>query len=215
MAKKKEMNRTSGVARRLTGRSEGIATKLKYGAPLTGSASGVKSISLKDAGEVLTQGIVSVNRKGLTADPAGLAFALPTGKVAKAAGLLLGKGKIFPATGLVKRLTAKDYGRSAAKEIARNAKTPNMAQQAAQDSYERVADLTRSGRSARGKSELVFPRAPKKSPRGKPDLGDLAAKETPFMTPQLYRRYVKASQKAAEGTRVTQLEKRLKLPKGK
>jgi len=159
MAKKKEMNRTSGTARRLTGRSEGIATKLKYGAPLTGSASGVKSISLKDAGEVLTQGIFSVNRKGLTADPAGLAFALPTGKVAKAAGLLLGKGKIFPAMGLVKRLTAKDYGRSAAKEIARNAKTPNMAQQAAQDSYERVADLTRSGRSARWKSELVFPRA--------------------------------------------------------
>ena len=60
--KKKPMSRTSGVARRLTKRDEGIATKLKYGAPLTGSASGVKSISLKDAGEVLTSGIVTLGK---------------------------------------------------------------------------------------------------------------------------------------------------------
>ena len=94
MAKKKEMNRTSGTARRLTGRSEGIATKLKYGAPLTGSASGVKSISLKDAGEVLTSGIVTLGKKGLKADPASLAMALPVGKLVKAAKVLRAAGKV-------------------------------------------------------------------------------------------------------------------------
>ena len=84
MAKKKEMNRTSGTARRLLGRSEGIATKLKYGAPLTGSASGVKSISLKDVGETLTQGAFSVGRKGLKADPVNLAMAvIPGSKLGK------------------------------------------------------------------------------------------------------------------------------------
>jgi hypothetical protein len=157
MAKKKEMNRTAGTAKRKISQAEEVRFGMKTGKPLTGSASGVKSISLKQAGEALTQGIVTTRGGKLQFAPEGLAMALPTGKVAKAAGLLLGKGKIFPATGLVKRLTAKDYGRSAAKEIARNAKTPNMAQQAAQDSYERVTDLIMSGKSARGKSKSVFP----------------------------------------------------------
>lgn len=112
MAKKKEMNRTSGTARRLTGRSEGIATKLKYGAPLTGSASGVKSISLKDAGEVLTQGIFSASRKGLKMDSAGLAMALPVGKLVKAAGALRAAGKASKAAGLEARIFAKTEGRA-------------------------------------------------------------------------------------------------------
>jgi hypothetical protein len=224
MAKKKEMNRTSGVARRLTGRSEGIATKLKYGAPLTGSASGVKSISLKDAGEVLTQGIVTLGKKGLKADPASLAMALPLGKVLKARNALSAAGKIGQAGALDARLLAKaagkqtartggstindvamrnqstsvfprinstkvrtapnrilemqgrkraaeytdmdkfnDYmsgyptskaearafGRSAAKEVAKNAKTPKMTPQQAQDSYERVSDLIKGGKAAK------------------------------------------------------------------
>jgi hypothetical protein len=111
MAKKKEMNRTSGVAGRKLGRSEGIATKLKYGAPLTGSASGVKSISLKDAGEVLTQGIFSVNRKGLTADPASLAMALPVGKLVKAAKALRAAGRIEEAAALGSRVLSKTLGK--------------------------------------------------------------------------------------------------------
>ena len=41
---------------------------------------------------------------------------------------------------------AKSYGRAASKEIARNAKTPKMSQQAAQDSYERVSDLIKFGK---------------------------------------------------------------------
>ncbi len=44
---------------------------------------------------------------------------------------------------------AKGYGRSAAKEIARNRSIPNMGQQAAQDSYERVSDLIRFGKAAK------------------------------------------------------------------
>jgi hypothetical protein len=211
MAKKKEMNRTSGTAKRKISQAEEVRFGMKTGKPLTGSASGVKSISLKQAGEALTQGIVTTRGGKLQFAPEGLAMALPTGKVAKAAGLLLGKGKIFPATGLVKRLTAKDYGRSAAKEIARNAKTPNMAQQAAQDSYERVADLTRSGRSARGKSELVFPRAPKKGA-----LGDLEAGALPGsnMTNVQARRLAasRAADRAGNYTPVRELENRLSLP---
>jgi hypothetical protein len=118
MAKKKEMNRTSGTARRLTGRSEGIATKLKYGAPLTGSASGVKSISLKDAGEVLTQGIFSASRKGLKVDPAGLAMALPVGKVFKAGQALKAAGEFGVANQLLGRVAAKKAGQAFGKEYA-------------------------------------------------------------------------------------------------
>lgn len=204
--KKKPMSRTSGVAGRKLGRSEGIATKLKYGAPLTGSASGVKSISLKDAGEVLTSGIVTLGKKGLQADPASLAMALPVGKLVKAAKALrlIGKsgpvGPLMQAAALEARVLAKQAGRELGRDAARNFGPKT---------------LPPVGPTLRKTSESVFPRAPKKSPTGKPDLGDLAAKETPFMTPQMYRRYVKKVQKAAEGTRVTQLEKRLKLPKGR
>ena len=114
MAKKKEMNRTAGTARRLTGRSEGIATKLKYGAPLTGSASGVKSISLKDAGEALTQGIVTLGKKGLKVAPEGLAMALPVGKVLKAAKVFRAAGNIGKADALTARVVAKAAGGSRA-----------------------------------------------------------------------------------------------------
>jgi hypothetical protein len=115
MAKKKEMNRTSGVAGRKLGRSEGIATKLKYGAPLTGSASGVKSISLKDAGEVLTQGIVTLGKKGLKFAPEGLAMALPLGKVLKARNAISAAGKIGQAGALDARLLAKAAGKQTAR----------------------------------------------------------------------------------------------------
>lgn len=207
--KKKPMSRTSGVARRLTKRDEGIATKLKYGAPLTGSASGVKSISLKDAGEVLTSGIVTLGKKGLQADPASLAMALPVGKLAKAAQALRAVGGArnrAAASALSQRLRSKAAGKSFGESLAENK---------ARGGGPILQYIASAGAVARKASERVFPRLPKKSPRGKPDLGDLAAKETPFMTPQMYRRYVKKVQKAAEGTRVTQLENRLKLPKGR
>jgi hypothetical protein len=144
MAKKKEMNRTAGTAKRLTGRSEGIATKLKYGAPLTGSASGVKSISLKDVGETLTQGIVTLGKKGLKMDPAALAFALPIGKLGKAAGLLRSAGKVEKAAALEARIGAKTAGKIFG-------------------GSERGLPMERSldvGGRARAASEKVFPRLP-------------------------------------------------------
>ncbi len=113
--KKKEMNRTSGVAGRKLGRSEGIATKLKYGAPLTGSASGVKSISLKDAGEVLTSGIVTLDKKGLKFAPEGLAMALPIGKLSKAVGALSKAGRVAEAAAVDARLLAKAAGKQTAR----------------------------------------------------------------------------------------------------
>lgn len=111
MPKKKGMNRTAGTARRKMSASERVSYALKTGAPLTGSASGVKSISLKQAGEVLTQGIVSVRGKKLSFDPAGLAMALPVGKVAKAAKALGAAGKITQAAALESRLAAKVLGK--------------------------------------------------------------------------------------------------------
>lgn len=88
MAKKKGMNRTAGTARRKMSQSEQISYAIKTGKPLTGSASGVKSINLREAGEALTQGIVTVRGGKLKFDPAGLAMALPVGKLGKVARLL-------------------------------------------------------------------------------------------------------------------------------
>jgi hypothetical protein len=110
MAKKKEMNRTSGVAGRKLGRSEAIGFKLKAGMPLTGSASGVKSITTREAGEALTQGIVTLDKKGLKFAPEGLAMALPIGKVAKAAKALRAAGKLNTAAMLEARVSAKLIG---------------------------------------------------------------------------------------------------------
>ena len=108
--KPKPMSRTSGVAGRKLGRSEGIAGKLKAGMPLTGSASGVKSISLKDVGEVLTQGIVTLGKNGLQTDPVSLAFALPVGKLAKAANAARAAGRAAEAAALEARIGAKFSG---------------------------------------------------------------------------------------------------------
>jgi len=159
MAKKKEMNRTSGTARRLTGRSEGIATKLKYGAPLTGSASGVKSISLKDVGETLTQGIVSVNRKGLTADPAGLAMALPVGKVLKAAKALRAAGNIGKADALTARVVAKAAGGSRAAARAQKEQRAIAVMRPEWPGVFGPSSSRRAGDKARGISEKLFPRS--------------------------------------------------------
>ena len=107
---------------------------------------------------------IKAGRAKMAASPLGqladtvLGFALPTGKVATATGMLLGKGKLGTAATMAQRLSSKSYGRSAAKEIARNSTIPKMGQQAAQDSYERVSDLIRSGRLTRGASQGVFPR---------------------------------------------------------
>jgi hypothetical protein len=210
MPKKKGMNRTAGTARRKMSASERVSYGLKTGAPLTGSASGVKSISLREAGEALTQGIVTSRGGKLKFAPEGLAMALPLGKVAKAAQALRLIGKSGPVQPLMQAAALE--ARLAAKVAGKTFGGTGKKSQGLGKPMDRAVDV---GGRARAASESVFPRAPKKSPTGKPDLGDLAAKETPFMTPQMYRRYVKKAQKAAEGTRVTQLENRLKLPKGR
>ncbi len=163
MAKKKEMNRTSGTARRLTGRSEGIATKLKYGAPLTGSASGVKSISLKDAGEVLTQGIFSASRKGLKVDPASLAMALPVGKVFKAGQALKAAGKFGVANQLLGRVAAKKAGQAFGKEYAISQRAAALDEATRTfNKGNRKSGLITKGETSRMTSEIdVFPRLPK------------------------------------------------------
>lgn len=151
MAKKKEMNRTSGTARRKISQAEQVRYGMKTGAPLTGSASGVKSISLKQAGEALTQGIVTVRGGKLKFAPEGLAMALPFGKVFNAAKALRGAGKIAQATALEARLGAKVAGMQRAGNLAeRSGRTP------VSELSKRTFDM---GRRARKTSESVFPRA--------------------------------------------------------
>jgi len=158
------MSRTSGVARRkadtagkLLNTNE-IKTALKKGGPLTGSASGVKSISTKQAGEVLTSGIVTLGKKGFQVDPAGLAMALPVGKVAKAAKALLGTSRFMEGIALQSRVAAKVLGK---KNPFRAGLSPDQ-----QDSriYQAI------GR--RNASERVFPRLNKENTplRSKKDL---------------------------------------------
>jgi len=108
----KEMNRTSGTARRKINKAEEIRYAMKTGKPLTGSASGVKSITTKQAGETLTQGIVTIRNGKLQFAPEGLAMALPVGKLAKAAKALRGAGKVSKAAGLEARIFAKTEGRA-------------------------------------------------------------------------------------------------------
>ena len=135
-----------------------------------------------------------------------LGFALPTGKVATAAGMLLGKGKLGTAATMAQRLASKDYGRAAGKEIAKNIKIPKMGQQAAQDSYERVSDLVRSGKVTRSASEGVFPRAAKNAkPVNLTELfksGQWASKPVGYKGPKMSSAEEMAIlQKASRGTR--------------
>ena len=114
----KEMNRTSGTAKRKISKSEEIRYAMKTGKPLTGSASGVKSITPKQAGETLTQGLVTIRNGKLQFAPEGLAMALPVGKLAKAAKALRGAGKVSKAAGLEARIFAKSEGRAIRGQVA-------------------------------------------------------------------------------------------------
>ena len=201
MPKKKGMNRTAGTARRKMSASERVSYGLKTGAPLTGSASGVKSISLKQAGEVLTQGIVSARGKKLSFDPAGLAMALPVGKVAKAAKALSAAGKVAKSGALAARVSSKMRGQRIGNLLAQGETRNNKA-------IEGALEMRRA-------SETVYPRSAKTGPMGQPDLGDLSARGIglPYQTPAQIRRMQKFRNFGRDaGTRVTELEKRLALP---
>lgn len=103
----KEMNRTSGAARRKISKAEEVRYAMKTGKPLTGSASGVKSITTKQAGEVLTQGIVSLRGNKLSVDPAGLAMAVSPYKMISSS-LLKGSARLLkPSTGTALEKAAK------------------------------------------------------------------------------------------------------------
>ena len=148
MAKKKEMNRTSGTAKRKISQAEEIRYGMKTGKPLTGSASGVKSISLKQAGEALTQGIVTTRGGKLQVAPEGLAMALPLGKVARAAKALRGTN-MFTAFELEARIGAKTAGKLFG--------GTGKKSQGLGKPMDRAVDV---GGRARAASENVFPRLP-------------------------------------------------------
>lgn len=150
-ARKAPMSRTAGTAKRLLGRSESIGFKLKAGMPLTGSASGVKSITTREAGEALTQGIVSLNKKNkLQMDPTGLAMALPLGKVLKARNALALGGKITQAVALDERLAAKAAGKAFGR---------SLAERKAAGGGPIFETIKNSGFVRRAGSNQVFPRA--------------------------------------------------------
>lgn len=222
MAKKKGMDRTAGTARRKMSASERVSYGLKTGAPLTGSASGVKSISLREAGEALTQGIVTARGGKLKFAPEGLAMALPFGKVFNAAKALRGAGKIAQATALEARLGAKVAGSARKGTIdmgrqARNASErvfPRAAGAVGESSREITARLGRQSNlpmaRKRELSEAVknsytrftgFSRDLSRKAAGKPSAGEV------------YQ--ARLAKLGSEGMRVRELEKRLKLPKGR
>jgi hypothetical protein len=205
MAKKKEMSRTAGTAKRKISQAEEVRFGMKTGKPLTGSASGVKSISLKQAGEALTQGIVTTRGGKLQFAPEGLAMALPLGKVAKAAKALRAIGGArnrSVAASLTERLRSKAAGKSFGQSLAENK---------AAGGGPILQYIANAGAGARKASESVFPRAPKKG-----FLGDLEAGALPGsnMTNAQARRLAasRAADRAGNYTPVRELEKRLSLP---
>jgi hypothetical protein len=153
-SKPREMNRTSGVAGRraastagklLTGKE--IKTAMNTGGPLTGSASGVKKITLQQAGEVLTSGIVTLGKKGLQADPMALAMALPVGK---AFGVL---GKIAGVAGKVSRIAPASVRISgAAGRVVRGAARRG---QAAETAIQLGKGLKETGGYAKGSANVA------------------------------------------------------------
>jgi hypothetical protein len=145
---------------------------------------------------------IDVSRKGVSVDPLGLAMAVSPFKLLKAGKALRAAGQIDRALGVEARVAAKALGGS----------------RKAKGMYPGEAFLGETGRAAsnraRQSSEFVFPRAPKKGPMGQPDLGDLGAGRVglPYSTPAQIRRTNRARQAAQQGTRVTELEKRLNFP---
>jgi hypothetical protein len=188
MAKKKEMNRTAGTAKRKISQAEEVRFGMKTGKPLTGSASGVKSISLRQAGEALTQGIVTTRGGKLQFAPEGLAMALPTGKVAKAGFSLLRKSNIAGAEAVARRLAAKAAGRSAGRDIAAAGGKKYLDSEMGKFSILGGGAKAKisEGSFMRKASERVYQRAPKNN------LGDLEF--LPGMTK------TQAAQKMAYGT---------------
>jgi hypothetical protein len=138
-------------------------------------------------------------------------MALPVGKLVKAAQALRGAGKVAKAAALEARIGAKQFG----KELPRIASLANKMSGGMPGSIVTAGKASKvTGRSARAGSEGVFPRAPKKG-----FLGDLEAGALPGsnMTNAQARRLAasRAADRAGNYTPVRELEKRLKLPKGR
>jgi hypothetical protein len=131
-----------------------------------------------------------------------LGFALPMGKVKAAAAGLRAAGKVGKANALEARLVAKNLGKLSGREIARTGEAYPTA----------MVGNMKAAAAAKETASSVFPRSPKKG-----SLGDL--EYLPGMTKTQaavkMRGQTKraAYRKSIEGTRVTELEKRLNLPK--
>jgi hypothetical protein len=128
-------------------------------------------------------------------------------KLGRVADSLFNAGRFTAAEAVASRLHAKRIGAFRSKNLSvRSGKTP------VENLSPRLLD---SGKRGRLQSESVFPRAPKKGPMGQPDLGDLGAGRVglPYNTPAQIRRTNRARQSTQQGTRVTELEKRLRFPK--
>jgi len=144
---------------------------------------------------------IDVSRKGVKVDPFSVAMALPVGKVLKAANVLRAAGKVGKANALEARLVAKNLGKLSGREIARTGEAYPTA----------MVGNMKAAAAAKETASSVFPRSPKKG-----SLGDL--EYLPGMTKTQaavkMRGQTKraAYRKSIEGTRVTELEKRLNLP---
>ena len=104
---------------------------------------------------------VGTDAKGkFSIDPMGLAFALPLGKVVKAAGVLRGAGRVAEAAALEARAGAKLAGKSAASDIAAAGGKSYLNSPMGKFSIvgAGVPTKTFEGAALRGASRNVFPR---------------------------------------------------------
>ena len=197
-----------------------MAVDRGYGSekPLTAAQSrGRRRVAAGQLSKSKKGGITSAQFKAMqakqAASPLGqaadflLGFALPVGKVKAAAMGLRAAGKAAQAAPLANRLVAKSLGKDAGRLIAQNSGVTN--------SFIRENVIGNAKKVRNLSAESTFPRAPKKGPMGQPDLGNLGAGRVglPYSTPAQIRRTNRARQAAQQGTRVTELEKRLTLPK--
>jgi hypothetical protein len=211
MAKKKEMNRTSGTAKRKAPNTMSASERIGRQRQAESANPGPRDRFNPAAaqGVVDTFG-VGVNSSGkFEFNPiATLGMALPVGKIAKAAKALRAVGGArnrSVAAGLTERLRSKAAGKSFGQSLAENK---------AAGGGPILQYLVGAGTASRRASEKVFPRAPKKG-----FLGDLEAGALPGsnMTNVQARRLAasRAADRAGNYTPVRELEKRLKLPKGR
>ena len=156
---------------------------------------------------------IDISRKGVSVDPIGLAMAVSPFKLLKASKALRAAGQVGKAAAVEARAGAKLAGKSAAGDIAAAGGKSYLNSPRGKFSIvgAGVPTKTFEGATLRSASRSVFPNAPKKGSLG--SLEFLPGMTKTQAAAKMLNTKAKAAYRAKiEGTRVTELEKRLNLP---